>query len=226
MRLTLHRCPGPRALWLCSMVSARAYTGGCTRSLLISIEGTIGVGKSTVLKALRDAYSADEDVQFVDEPVDQWIAGGRINLLDSMYQGSLSQPTFQLMALSTRIGPVIRALRSARVVIGERSIWSDRYVFAERGLRDPATRAAYELSHDALQQALPAGLTEVLVLLEVPVEVALQRIAHRGRSEEQSVDAAYLRELEAGHERLAAACECTVGRPRALLRIERMEMDP
>lgn len=189
--------------------------------LLITIEGTIGAGKSTVLRALREDYAADEEVMFVDEPVDQWIAGGdgRINLLDSMYRGSLAQPTFQLMALATRIGPVVKALRSASVVICERSIWSDKHVFAELGLRDPVTRAAYELSHAALHQSFPAGLKEVLVLLDVPVTVAIERIVHRGRPEEQGVDAAYLRQLEAGHARLEASCRCE-GSQRVLMRID------
>ena len=174
--------------------------------LVITIEGTIGAGKSTVMQALQKIYATDESVSFVEEPVEKWIAGGPVNLLDAMYTGALAQPTFQLMALSTRVGPVVRALRGSSVVIGERSIWSDRHVFAEIGLVEPATRAAYELAHAALVEALPADLHEVLVLLDVPIDVAMGRIAKRGRPEEASIDAAYLQRLEEGHERLAAAC--------------------
>ena len=174
------------------------------RPTLITIEGTIGAGKSTVMRALRDTYRGDHKVAFVDEPVDKWIGGSDgVNLLDAMYQGELAQPAFQLMALATRVGPTVRALRSSPVVIAERSMWSDQMVFAERGLIEPATRAAYNLGHAALREAFPADLREILVLLDVPIEVALQRIAERGRPEEAGIDAKYLQQLEEGHERLA-----------------------
>ena len=39
--------------------------------LVLSIEGNIGIGKSTLLGNLRKRYAADPDVVFVDEPVEQ-----------------------------------------------------------------------------------------------------------------------------------------------------------
>jgi len=172
--------------------------------LLITIEGTIGAGKSTVMRALYEDYSASEGpVQFVDEPVESWI-NAPVNLLEAMYTGQLAHPAFQLMALATRAGPVVAALRSSRVVISERSVWSDKTVFAEIGLKDPATRAAYDLAHSSLREAMPSHLRELLILLDVPIETAVARIAQRGRPEEASIDRAYLQLLEEGHSRLAA----------------------
>ena len=101
------------------------------------------------------------------------------------------------------MGPVVEALRRRRVAIAERSIWSDKAVFAETGLKDAATRAAYELAHTSLRSALPSTLRSVLILLDVPVETALERIAERGRPEEKSINGAYLNLLEEGHARLA-----------------------
>eukprot|EP00966_Prymnesium_polylepis_P072080 1674070-Prymnesium_polylepis.1 len=40
--------------------------------LVVSIEGNIGVGKSTLLGALKERYAKDETVCFVDEPVATW----------------------------------------------------------------------------------------------------------------------------------------------------------
>ena len=179
-----------------------------SQQLFISIEGNIGAGKSTVMRALHADYVSSQEVAFVDEPVDRWIAaqtseGTRVNLLEAMYSGEISNPTFQLMALATRVGPVIAALRSNRVVIAERSIWSDKTVFAENGHKDAATRAAYELAHASLSAALPSNLRSVLILLDVPIETALKRITQRGRPEEKSIDGAYLKLLEEGHARLA-----------------------
>ena len=38
--------------------------------LVITIEGTIGAGKSTVMQALQKIYATDESVSFVEEPVE------------------------------------------------------------------------------------------------------------------------------------------------------------
>ena len=198
---------------LCSLsffvrLSTAIATAIPSQQLFISIEGNIGAGKSTVMRALHADYVSSQEVAFVDEPVDRWIAaqtseGTRVNLLEAMYSGEISNPTFQLMALATRVGPVIAALRSNRIVIAERSIWSDKTVFAENGLKDAATRAAYELAHASLSAALPNNLRSVLILLDVPIETALKRITQRGRPEEKSIDGAYLKLLEEGHARLA-----------------------
>jgi len=198
---------------LCSLsffvrLSTAIATAIPSQQLFISIEGNIGAGKSTVMRALHADYVSSQEVAFVDEPVDRWIAaqtseGTRVNLLEAMYSGEISNPTFQLMALATRVGPVIAALRSNRIVIAERSIWSDKTVFAENGLKDAATRAAYELAHASLSAALPSNLRSVLILLDVPIETALKRITQRGRPEEKSIDGAYLKLLEEGHARLA-----------------------
>ena len=40
--------------------------------LVVSIEGNIGVGKSTLLRALKERYAKDDTVCFVDEPVATW----------------------------------------------------------------------------------------------------------------------------------------------------------
>ena len=39
---------------------------------IISIEGNIGAGKSTILEHLKETYADNEEVAFVDEPVDIW----------------------------------------------------------------------------------------------------------------------------------------------------------
>ena len=41
-------------------------------SLIISIDGNIGSGKSTVLKHLRERLSGNKNFVFVDEPVKEW----------------------------------------------------------------------------------------------------------------------------------------------------------
>ena len=87
---------------------------------IISLEGGIGVGKSTALAALK---AARPDLYFLDEPVAAWEEAG---LLAAVYDGRLTAGAFQLAALMSRAGGLLAALRDNRVVVAERSPWSHR----------------------------------------------------------------------------------------------------
>ena len=63
---------------------------------VVSVEGGIGVGKSTVMTHLQSASRPF----YIDEPVDLWEKAG---LLDAMYRGTIPPGTFQIAALSTRM---------------------------------------------------------------------------------------------------------------------------
>jgi deoxyguanosine kinase len=55
-------------------------------SLIFSIEGNIGVGKSTLLKILSE--NMIEDIEYLPENVSSWqnLGGQNINLLEMMYK--------------------------------------------------------------------------------------------------------------------------------------------
>jgi deoxyadenosine/deoxycytidine kinase len=173
------------------------------------------VGKSTLLAKLRDAYAGVEGVVFVDEPVVAWEQAG---LLSAMYDGRLHAAVFQMMALSTRYAALRRALTSgARLVVSERSLWSDRCVFAATHLKG-CDKDAYDLAHDSMLASLPAT-ARATILLDAPVATLLARVAARGRDGEGAADdaeggaggggcsAAYLAELDAAHARYYAGLD-------------------
>ena len=41
-------------------------------SIIISIDGNIGSGKSTILKHLREHLLGNKNFVFVDEPINEW----------------------------------------------------------------------------------------------------------------------------------------------------------
>ncbi len=171
--------------------------------VIVNIEGSIGVGKSTLLANLRARLADDQNCAFVDEPVDTWERAG---LLAAMYDGSLSHAAFQLTALATRFAALVRTLadRSARLVLSERSIFSDRDIFAKVHLSEVDARA-YALAHDSLVGALPRSLTLVTILLDAPVPTLVERVRRRGRASEAEGDGGgvgeeYLRTLADAHE--------------------------
>ena len=182
--------------------------------LLLAIEGNIGIGKSTLLNKLKQHYRNDSTVVFVDEPVDTWEEKG---LLAAMYEDRISRCTFQLMALSTRFGPLLSAIASgATTIITERSVFSDRACFAKVNLTaGSAGEDAYAAAHDALCAALPPGISKATILLEAPRAILNRRIAKRGREAEGGGDEAegggipdaYLDALDEAHVAYYEECE-------------------
>ena len=118
--------------------------------------------------------------------VDLWEKSG---LLQAMYTGSIDRCSFQQMAVITRYGALQAALKSgAKLVITERSIFTDRECFAKVGITQPADVAAYAVTHDALVANLPP-IRMATILLDAPVDVIQRRIRMRGRSSEQDLKA-------------------------------------
>ena len=183
------------------------------QQLVLSIEGNIGIGKSTLLGRLRKRFALDPDVVFVDEPVDLWESSG---LLEAMYSGTIDKCSFQQMAVITRFAALKKAIETgAKLIITERSIHTDRECFAKVGITTPSEAAAYAVTHDSLNQTLPRNLRMAAILLEAPLDVISKRIRMRGRSAEQADDEeeggvvdGYLEQLQQAHVAyFASLCE-------------------
>ena len=164
---------------------------------LVNLEGNIGAGKSTLLRVLKAAYGGCSAVRFVDEPVAKWERAG---LLAALYAGNMSPAAFQLTAMVTRAAALKEALADpfAKIVISERSLASDRAVFASTQLSG-ADRDAYDLAYETIE--LPAVAATATVLLECPVEELTRRVARRRRDGEKHVSVEYLQMLGSAHER-------------------------
>ena len=105
-----------------------------------------------------------------------------------------------------------------RVVICERSIWSDKAVFADVNITDKAEKATYACTFEAPVRTLPP-VRHATVLLDAPLEVCLARMQKRSRAAETDVvavegeesmggvDAGYLSQLSASHHAYLRACE-------------------
>ena len=68
------------------------------RSLVVTLEGNIGAGKSTVLTTLRHRLSSCSHVAVIMEPADEWLEKG---YLQRMYAGTVNRLSFQLMVLTS-----------------------------------------------------------------------------------------------------------------------------
>ena len=176
--------------------------------LLVSIDGNIGSGKSTTWDMLKEAYKSRDDVHFVEEPVDSWHhvkdADG-VPILTNFYKDKKAHAfRFQMMAYSSRLALLRRTVREhagrCRVIITERSVDTDRNIFAKM-LYDSGDIAhdeytIYNMWFDEFVQDLPvAGL----VYIRADPETCMERIAKRGR-EGETIPLEYIQTCHDYHE--------------------------
>lgn len=174
-----------------------------TMPLLLSLDGNIGSGKSTLLAALAAALPT---VECVPEPVAEWMriknADGK-SLLELFYEDHRRWAyTFQNCAVLTRLRGLrdVIAATTKDVVITERSVLTDRFVFAEM------LRASGDI--DAMEFELYMQWFNTFAVTAVPVrgivylttgaDVCAERIAHRAR-EGEHMSRDYLNALDAQH---------------------------
>ena len=100
---------------------------------LFTIEGNIGSGKSTLIDKLRKY----KHIVFLPEPVDIWNTirdSAGVTILEHFYKDPQSYAfSFQIMAYISRLSLLRNTLRTNpnAIIITERSVWTDRYIFAK-----------------------------------------------------------------------------------------------
>lgn len=107
-----------------------------SKTRVISLEGNIGAGKSTLMQHLKEKFAHDGSVVFVDEPVAEWTQHG---FLDRVYTETAVKLPFQLMVLTSLTCDLHNALArkpAPRTVITERSSLGNYHVFAKANLDD------------------------------------------------------------------------------------------
>ncbi|XP_072520587.1 deoxyguanosine kinase, mitochondrial [Salminus brasiliensis] len=189
----------------------------------VSIEGNIAVGKSTFAKLLKNA---GQNWEVIPEPVSKWqnIEAATSqpvrspqqtasNLLKMMYQDpkrwSYTFQTFSCMSrLRTQLQPPPASLLQSTetaVQVYERSIYSDRYIFAQNMFEldciNSTEWTVYQDWHSFLvEQFGPKVHLEGIIYLRAPPQTCLDRLGCRGREEEQGLQLDYLDTLHMQHD--------------------------
>jgi deoxyadenosine/deoxycytidine kinase len=180
---------------------------------VILLEGNIAAGKSTVGRALKESGMFD----FIEEPVDAWQSGFASNLLEAFYRDMNRWAfTFQTLAFLTRAKTWQEglALTDHSSVVLERSLLTDRYVFATNAHRLGAMTEVEWQVYCALWDLVVSNFSvepDCILYYRTPAEVCLERIEVRGRDEESGIAVDYLRQLEALHD------EWLLEHPRAVI---------
>lgn len=180
--------------------------------ILVSIEGDIGAGKSTLINALKERHP---DWNFIDEPVGTWQGlkneEGE-NLLELFYKDQNKYAyTFQNCAILSRAQNIQFAVKRWKalcelnpeekqnnIFITERCLETDYFVFAkmmyDTGKMGLLEWDLYKMWYNfAKENSYPL---KGLVYVSTPPEICAERILQRGRKGEENIPLDYLRDLE------------------------------
>ena len=174
--------------------------------MIISIEGDIGSGKSFLLKLLREKYKDTKNVHFVDEPVKEWmtIRDDDKSILELFYGNKEKYSfTFQILAYITRLRLLLDAIEKypEDIIICERSIFTDKYVFAkmlrEQGYIDNIQWQTYNYWFDTFKEKVDANC---IVYVNTVPEICYERIKKRNRNGESDIPLDYLQHCHRLHQ--------------------------
>ncbi|MGL6032069.1 MAG: deoxynucleoside kinase [Kurthia gibsonii] len=163
---------------------------------VITIAGTVGVGKSTMTNALAEALNFRTSFEKVDTNP----------YLDKFYD-DFEKWSFhlQIYFLAERFKEQKRIFEYGGGFIQDRSIYEDTGIFAkmhyDKGTMTPTDYETYTNLFDAMVMTPYFPHPDLLIYIEGPVEDIIGRIAERGRPMEQQTDRAYWLEMHERYER-------------------------
>lgn len=163
---------------------------------IITIAGTVGVGKSTMTNALAEALNFRTSFEKVDTNP----------YLDKFYD-DFEKWSFhlQIYFLAERFKEQKRIFEYGGGFIQDRSIYEDTGIFAkmhyDKGTMTPTDYETYTNLFDAMVMTPYFPHPDLLIYIEGPVEDIIGRIAERGRPMEQQTDRAYWLEMHERYER-------------------------
>jgi deoxyguanosine kinase len=160
----------------------------------VTVEGCIGVGKTTLTHLLSGALKARTVLEIVEENP----------FLPEFYQDKVAHAfktqMFFLLSRFKQQEALLQGDLFAHTVVSDYLFAKDR-IFAELTLSS-SEMALYDQIFSALASKVRSP--ELIVYLHAPMELILERIARRGRSFEKDIDRGYLTDLVAAYGRFFA----------------------
>lgn len=163
-----------------------------TTHRFIAVEGPIGVGKTSLARRLAASLSAQAVLE----------EAAQNPFLERFYKnpraGALPAQLYFLLQRAQQLAALCQADLFAPVRVADYLLEKDR-LFARVTL-DDAEYALYEQLYARLDIQVPKP--DLVVYLQAPVDVLLERIARRGVAYEQYIDRGYLERLNEAYARV------------------------
>ncbi|MDX5476635.1 MAG: deoxynucleoside kinase [Bacillaceae bacterium] len=169
---------------------------GIPSNAVITIAGTVGVGKSTMTKALAQALDFRTSFEKVDSNP----------YLDKFYS-DFQRWSFhlQIYFLAERYKEQKKIFEYGGGFIQDRSIYEDTGIFAkmhyEKGTMTPVDYETYTSLFEAMVMTPYFPHPDLLIYLEGSLDDILARIEQRGRPMEQQTPVEYWQEMHGRYER-------------------------
>lgn len=176
--------------------------------IIISVEGNIGVGKSTFINILRSNWPGGCEV--ISEPVDMWkniVGSNGKNILQTFYEDIPRWAySFQNVVYITRMMKMEKIIRNStfKHIFLDRSLETDKNVFEamlhDQGHLSQIEHSMYNLWCDFYHQYVRPQDNKIYIYLQASPEICAVRIKKRARIEEESIRLDYLKELNDYHD--------------------------
>ena len=178
-----------------------------TITTILSIEGNIGSGKSTIIDNLKEKYKNDKkEFIFLAEPVDEWETikdEENITILQKFYSDQKKYSfTFQIMAYISRLNLLRKTIKEnpGKIIISERSLFTDKYVFAKM-LYDSGNMESiqYQIYNKWFESFLDLAPVSKMIYLKTDPKVSFERISIRNRNGEENIPFEYIENCHKYH---------------------------
>ena len=178
--------------------------------IIVSLDGNIGSGKSTLMENLKIKYKNNKKVIFLREPVDEWEKIKNENnksILELFYENQEKYSfSFQVMAFISRLKILREAIRNIEndcIIITERSLYTDKNVFAKMlfdfNKIEYINYQIYLDWFDTFSQEYP--INKVIYIKTNP-EICHYRIMKRLREGEDNIPLEYLDNCHIYHDKM------------------------
>ena len=180
---------------------------------IVSIEGNIGAGKTTLFNELKQKYADNQYCIFIKEPIDEWTMKIKdqknCSILQKFYvnQETYSFP-FQITALTSRLSVLRSVINDVSiypdkhyVIFTERSLQTDKKVFATM-LRDQGKMddICFQIYLNLFNEFARQYTTNFTIYVKTEPKICYDRIHCRARSGEESIPHTYLEDCHKYHE--------------------------
>lgn len=175
---------------------------------IISVEGNIGSGKSTLVSEMKKVLPSllNNKIFFLQEPVDEWEKIRDTNgesIITKFYRDQKKYAfSFQMMAYISRLKTLMETIDkipSNAVIICERSVWTDKHIFAKMLYKEGNIEEInYIIYNKWFEFFIKGASLDGIIYLNTDPDTCLERVLKRKRDGE-NIPIEYLKKCHNYH---------------------------